>query len=327
MPETTPAAAVAAPAAAPAASAPATPAPAAPVAPAAPAAVPAAPAAPVEPAAAPAAVATPPVVDEDSLIPADPAPPPATPQTDAEKLAAAKALVAAAEAAADPNGGKAWLLTDGVQGEGAKPAWFKNEKYRNVAEQAKAYAELEPRFGSFVGAPKDGKYEFKAPEGVEVAMDHPLMQEFTKWAGAAHLSQEGYSNLLGMLVQYEASQMPNMADVKARLGENADTRISTSSAWVKANLGAEGFADFRAATTGKNADAVFKLVEGLIAKSGQARMPTPGSDVPAAPGQGLDAIRAEHGKRDAQGRLLVDVDPKARARIEKLYQDYYSAQQ
>ena len=122
MTETPAAAAPAATPAAPAASAPAA-APAAPAA-AAPAAAPAAPA------------ATPAAPAAESLIPDDPAPPPAAPQSEAEKIAAAKELIAKAEAAADPNGGKAWLLTEGVMGVGEKPAWFKADKYRNVAEQA-----------------------------------------------------------------------------------------------------------------------------------------------------------------------------------------------
>ena len=313
MTETPAAAAPAATPAAPAASAPAA-APAAPAA-AAPAAVPAA------PAAAPAAPAA------ESLIPDDPAPPPAAPQSEAEKIAAAKELIAKAEAAADPNGGKAWLLTEGVMGVGEKPAWFKADKYRNVAEQAKAYSELEPRFGAFKGAPAEGKYEFTPPDGVEVAMEHPLMQEFTKWAAASQLSQEGYSNILGMLVQYEAAQAPNMAVIKERMGPDADQRISTVAQWGKANLGAEGFATLKAATSGANADAVFRVVEQIIGKTAQIKMPKPGADVAGgAQAEGLAAIKAAHFKRDEKtGKALVDVDPAYRRKVDKMYLDYYAS--
>lgn len=307
-------------------------APAAPVAPApAPAPAPAAPAAapPVAPAAAaapaPAAIAA----VEESLLPGDApavAAPAAAPQTDAEKLAAAQELVKQAAAAADPNSGKAWLLTDGVMGTGEKPAWFRADKYKNVSEQAKAYTELEPRFGAFVGAPKDGKYDFKPPEGVEVKMDHPLMTEFTKWATSKQLSQDGYTELLGMLVQYEAAHAPNIAEIKASLGENAETRIAAVAQWGKANLGDDGYKTLRSATSGKNADAVFKVLEQIIAKTSQRAMPKPGDDVPGAQvGGGLAAIQAAHGAKAANGKLRVNEEPAYRLEIEKKYRDYYAS--
>ena len=44
------------------------------------------------------------------------------------------------------------------------PEWYKADKYKSVAEQAKAYTELEKKFGGFTGAPKDG---YSVVEGVE----------------------------------------------------------------------------------------------------------------------------------------------------------------
>jgi hypothetical protein len=293
------------------------PAPAAPVA--APPAAPAAPAAPVAPA--PAAV--------DSLLPADPVAPSAAPPTPVEQLAAAKALVAAAEAAADPNGGKAWLLTDGVMGTGEKPAWLNTSKYKSVSAQAEAYVHLEKRFGSFVGAPKNEKgettYAFKPPEGVEFKSDHPMAQAFTKWAGDNQLSQAGYDQLLGQLIQYEMAQQPNMADIKGRLGDNADSRIAAVAQWGKANLGNVGYATLRAATSGANADAVFKVLEQVIAKTAQIRMPKPGDDVPGGTGgDGLAKIKSDHGAKMPNGTLRVDAEPSYRAEIEKRYREYFA---
>lgn len=306
MPDPTPAVApVAAPAAAPAAPAPA--------AVAAPAAASPAPA----PAPAPAPEAT------DSLLPADAPATAAVPQTDAEKLAAAKALVLAAEAAADPNGGKAWLLHDGVMGQGAKPAWFNTAKYKTVAAQAEAYSHLESRFGSFIGAPPEGKYEFKPPEGIEVSMDHPIMQEFSKWAASKQLSQDGYSELLGMLVQYEAAQQPNMEAIKTRLGDNADARIATVAQWGKANLGNEGYGLLRSATSGANADAVFKVMEQIIKQTATVRMPKPGEDTPSgqASATGLAAAQALHAEKGTDGKRKYDTDPAHAARVHKAYLD------
>jgi hypothetical protein len=326
MPDPTPAAAVAAPAAAPAAPAPAATPPAAAAPPAAP------PAAPAAPPAAPAPAAAPPVADPgDSLLPPGDAPAPAVALTPEQQLAAARDLIKKAEEAANPNNGKSWLLNEGVMGVGEKPAWFKADKYATVAKQAEAYTALESRFGAFVGAPKNEKgevaYTFKPPEGIEVSMDHPVMQDFTKWAAGKQLSQEGYSELLGMLVQYEAAQAPNIGAIKERLGENADTRIAAVAAWGKANLGNEGYATLRAATSGNNADAVFKVLEQVIGKTGQVKMPKPGDDVPGGqPQAGLAAIQARHGARDASGKLKIDTVPGYRAQIDKEYRDYYAAQ-
>lgn len=325
---TTPAVASATPAAAPAPAPAPAPVPAPAPAPAAPAPAPA-----PTPAPAPAPAVTPPAPAAsepiESLIPAEPAAAPATPQTEAEKIEAARKLVKEADAAADPNSGKAWLLNEGVMGQGEKPSWFKQDKYKTVAAQAEAYIALESRFGGFKGAPKNEKgeitYNFKPPEGVTFKTDHPLAQAFTKWAGENQLSQDGYNELLGQLIQHEIAQQPNMGTIKANLGENADARIATAASWVKANLGAEGYATFRAATSGKNADAVFKLAEALIGKTGQVRMPKPGNDVPGATaGDGLAAIQRAHGERNAKGDLRVDAEPGYRAEIDKRYRDHFA---
>ena len=45
-----------------------------------------------------------------------------------------------------------WLWGDEVPGTGEAPEWFNGAKYKSVAEQAKAYPELEKKFGSFTDA-------------------------------------------------------------------------------------------------------------------------------------------------------------------------------
>ena len=337
MADPTPAAAApAAPAAAPAPAAPAAPAPAAVTPPAAPAAPAPAPAATDPPAAAPAAVAPP--APGDSILD-NAADPPAAPQTDAERLAAAKALVAKAEAAADPNGGQAWLLKDGVMGEGEKPAWFKSDKYKSVSAQAEAYVNLESRFGSFVGAPKaneKGEVVYQIAPALKdmVQADHPMLGEFNKWAAKAQLSEDGYNQMLGMLAQYDQGFAPDGNVVRQAIGENADTRIGAVASWAKANLDAEGMAAFRTATSldanmhpNARVAAALKAMEKAIAKTSQTRMPKPGPDVPGGqPQQGLAAIQAAHGAKTPDGKLKVDVDPAYRRQIDQQYRDYYAAQ-
>jgi hypothetical protein len=228
----------------------------------------------------------------------------------------------------DPNSPKAYLLAEGVQGNGEKPEWFKSEKYKSVADQAQAYVDLEKRFGSFVGAPKDGKYDTKLPEniGVELDGEHPLLDGFTKWASKNQLSQAGYTELLGMLGQYEAAQLPDWGTIKTAVGENADARIEAVTKWGAANLDAQGYSDLRTACGGANAAAVLKVIEAAIAKTKQPALPKPGQDNVQTGDDKLVAINAKKAVKNADGRTLrYFTDEKYRAEIEKELRDYYAS--
>jgi hypothetical protein len=242
--------------------------------------------------------------------------------TPAEKVAAAQAVVDAAKTAADPNSGKAWVLQEGVLGVGEKPSWFKSDKYKNVAAQAEAYTALETRFGSFVGAPKDGKYEAKLPEGVQITnLEHPVLQAFNKWAVKAQLSSDGYNEVLGYLAQYEAAQQPSMGTIKAALGENADARITAVAQWTKATFGDAGYQTLRSATSQKNAAAVFTLFEQAMGKTVQTRMPKPGDDSAAVQGGVTKAsIDAMAGEKNADGSRKY-----SGAQIQAKYKEFYDA--
>lgn len=232
----------------------------------------------------------------------------------------------------DPNGPDAYLLAEGILGKGPKPEWFKADKYKSVEEQAKAYVELEKRFGSFTGAPKDGKYEVPPmPEGVngEFLTDHPVFQSFNEWAAKNNLSQSGYNEVLGLLAQYEQSQVPDIAAIKQTLGENADERINAVVGWARANLSPEQFEVLKATGTTAVAGQVLQLMEAVISKVQATKTPPKvGDDTAAAVSvDPLEAIRKEHAKRDpATGKLLYDIDPKHRAKVEEAYRAYYDKQ-
>jgi hypothetical protein len=237
----------------------------------------------------------------------------------------------AARLAADPNSGKAWNLTDTVPGTGEKPEWLKTDKYKNVSEQAKAYVELEKRLGAFVGAPKDDKgqpkaYELKLPEGVTADMNHPMMKGFNEWAQKNNVSNEKYNELLGQLANYEAAQQVPMSTVLTQLGKDANSRISNVVTWAKANLDAAGFQSLRTATSdGKTAAAAFAVIEQMIAKTGQVRMPKPGDDNAAPSEQGLAAIDAMQAAKNAKGQRLYEIDPAYRVKVENARTEYFKA--
>ena len=316
-------------------------APAAPVAaPVAPAPAPApaptpAPAPAPTPAPSPAPAPTPaPVLDAGaSLFDSAPAPAP-TPSPGAalvpgtpEFLAAAKAAVAAdaaaAALAAQPNSGLAWNLNDTTPGTGEKPAWFKSDKYVSVAKQAEAYVALEAKLGAFTGAPKDGKYESKVPG---VNLEDPVLKGFTEWAVKNGVNNEKYNDLLGQLAAFENSKVVPVSKALEALGPEAGTRVGNVATWAKANLDAAGFQMLRAATSdGKTAAATFAVIERIIAKTGQVRMPKPGEDTAAASAQGLAAIDAMQAAKNAKGQRLYEIDPAYRVQVENARTEYFKA--
>jgi hypothetical protein len=252
-----------------------------------------------------------------------------------EFLAAAKAAVAAdaeaARLAADPNSGKAWNLNDTTPGSGEKPAWFKSDKYNSVAKQAEAYVALEKQLGAFTGAPKDEKgqpkdYELKLPEGVTVDLAHPIMIGFKDWAVKNNVSNDKFNDLLGQLASYEASQQVPMTTVLTQLGKDAQARIGNVVTWAKANLDGPGFELMRAATSdGKTAAATFAVLERIVAKTGQMRMPKPGEDSAPASAQGLEAINAMQAAKNAKGQRLYEIDPAYRVQVENARTEYFKA--
>lgn len=278
---------------------------------------------------------------------ADAAPAAAAPAAPAPEAAPAASLIPA-EAAAVPAAAPApsaepakepakpattntpeWFYADGVPGKGDMPAWYKADKYLSVEKQAEAYASLEKRFGAFTGAPKDGKYETKLPEGVgvELVADHPLLSDFQKWAAEHQLNNDGYNQLIGMLAQYEAAQIPDMNEIKGQLGDNADQRIAAVAQWTKANLTPAEYQKLTTATTGANAAAVVEVLESVIAKTKQVTLPKPGQDVAAAQPRGQAAIDALMQKKGPDGKFLYFTDAKHRAEVDRMTTELMSSEQ
>lgn len=221
-----------------------------------------------------------------------------------------------------------WHYADGAPGVGEPPEWFKAAKYKTVEEQAKAYVDLESRFGAFVGAPKDGVYDFKLPEGVvgELDAEHPLLKGFNEWAVKKQINQESYNDLLGMLATYEAALQPDMGEVLKRVGPKADERIATVQNWAKANLDVSGFGLVRDALAGSNADVVFKAIEAVVAKTKQPVLPKPGQDVEGAGKNRKETILAAQAARGPDGQRLYETDALHRAKVEKMWQDLYATE-
>jgi len=110
-----------------------------------------------------------------------------------------------------------YFLTEGIKGSGETPEWFKADKYKSIADQAKAYTELEKRFGGFKGAPKEG---YSIPEGVEdgdeLLSELKTVEQFMK----NNLDPETYER-----VRYGVNSAEAVELVEALIGATAPAKL------------------------------------------------------------------------------------------------------
>ena len=174
-----------------------------------------------------------------------------------------------------------WMYADELPGQGEKPEWFM-DKYKSVAEQAKAYPELAKKFGAFTGAPE----EYSIPEE-SVFTGDPMLESFKELARESNMSQEGFSKVL---TWYESTQMDNVEAMRAAeieaIGKDRDVRIKSVNDWAKANLDPEGYEDLKSTLTTASA---FRVVERLIDKTREKSIP---ATVNTAPGISKSEITA-----------------------------------
>jgi len=118
-----------------------------------------------------------------------------------------------------------WFWADGVKGEGEKPDYLQDSKYKSVAEQAKGYNEVRKLLGSFSGSPEN--YDFGLNEELseyEINGESPVIEALVKFGHDHKLSQEGFSELLhgmvGLQKQSEEMEEQQFAEFqKAQLDE------------------------------------------------------------------------------------------------------------
>ena len=206
-----------------------------------------------------------------------------------------------------------YFLTEGIKGTGGTPEWFKADKYKSIADQAKAYTELEKRFGGFKGAPKEG---YSVPEGVEVGDE--LLSELKTFAEETNMSQDAFNRAWDLLVaQSQAVEEVSVETELAKLGDNGQQRIKTVEQFMKNNLDPETYERVR---YGVNSAEAVELVEALIGATAPAKLPIDGVVQPG--GVTWEAIEAEMYKKDQNGNLLRSVDRNHEAKIQRMMKDF-----
>ena len=206
-----------------------------------------------------------------------------------------------------------YFLTEGIKGTGGRPEWYKAEKYKSVADQAKAYTELEKRFGGFTGAPKDG---YQAPEGIEA--DDALFAELKTFAEETNMSQEAFGRAWDLLqAQSEAVEEVSVEAELAKLGDNGQQRIKTVEQFMKNNLDPDTYERVR---YGVNSAEAVELVEALIKATAPAKLPIDGAVQPG--GITWEAIEAEMFKKDEQGNFLRSSSQAHEAKIQRMMKEF-----
>lgn len=202
-----------------------------------------------------------------------------------------------------------YFLAEGIKGTGETPEWYKADKYQSVAEQAKAYTELEKKFGGFKGAPKDG---YVAPEGVE--QDDALLAELTEFANDTNMSQEAYGRAWELLTaQEQAVEEVSAEQEMAKLGDNATQRLKNVEGFLKNNLDADTYTQVQDLVT--TAESV-QLIEAIVKATVPAKLPIEGGEHP----QGLTwaDVEAEMFKRHENGQFLRSVDPNHERKVQQM---------
>ena len=216
--------------------------------------------------------------------------------------------------AAEPTLGEGeFFLSDGIKGVGDQPEWYKADKYKSVAEQAKAYTELEKKFGGFTGAPKDG---YSVVEGVE--SDDALWQELVSFGEKTNMSQSAMNDAWELLsAQDQAAEEVSMEVELQKLGDNGVERVKVVEQYMKNNLDSDTYERLRYAVN--SAEAV-ELIEALVKSTAPAKLPIDGYIEPG--GITWSDIEAEMFKKHESGQMLRAVDPNHEAKVQRMMKEF-----
>ena len=230
------------------------------------------------------------------------------------------AAVVAAAVAEGNNEAPDWLL----------PKYMSDERTHEQAtqEQAKAYGELQTKFGAFTGAPDN--YDVSLSDAVkeaggELDLEDGLLVEAMEFAKNSNMSNDSFNELVNIF------QMSQIADDNAlteqrgeemkALGANADQRISNINAWANKNMSAENVAGLQEVAT---TAAGVKAIEQLISRTRNA--PVSVDNQQAAPAMSMEDLKAAQFKKDDYGQLLMASDPEYRKKVEGMFREKFGTE-
>ena len=145
-----------------------------------------------------------------------------------------------------------WYWDENTPGIGERPTYLP-EKYKTVADVAKAQRELESRLGS---APNE--YDFSQGSSW-LEPDYEPFQEMAEYAKSKHVPQDVMDKFLGSVGKYLDEFKTDINEEKTKLGENATERLQILNNWAKSNLSEKSFQSLSAGM--RTADAIEALEE------------------------------------------------------------------
>ncbi len=205
-----------------------------------------------------------------------------------------------------------YFLSDGIKGTGDKPDWYEGNHFKSVSEQAKGYSELQKKFGSFTGEPKDG---YVLADGVD--KEDGLVAVMMTYAKDTNMNQAGFDKGLELLLaQGEASESISREEEFAKLGDNPDIRIKNVETALRFHAG-DNYDKVKDMIT--SADGVI-LAEALIKMFAPKKLPKDGGENP----EGLTwaAIEDEMFKKDDNGNLLRTTSPEHEKKIQAMQKSW-----
>jgi hypothetical protein len=206
-----------------------------------------------------------------------------------------------------------YFLSENIKGIGEMPEWYKADKYKSVAEQARAYTELEKKFGGFTGAPKDG---YELYDGVE--SDDALWAELVEFGTANNMNQSALHQAWELLTaQEEAVEQVSVEEEISKLGPNAAERITTVEQLMRNNLEPELYEKYRDVVTSA---IMIEFIEDFSRSMRPAQLPIDGYVEPG--GIEWADIEAEMFRKDENGNLLRSVDMNHERKIQRMMKEY-----
>ncbi len=127
-----------------------------------------------------------------------------------------------------------WHWDENTPGSGERPS-FLPDKYKTVADVAKAHKELESRLGH---APSE--YDFSKGQSW-IEPDYEPFQEMAEFAKSKHVPQEVMDKMLESVGMYLDEFKTDMNEEKSKLGEKATERLQVLNNWAKSNLSEKSF--------------------------------------------------------------------------------------
>lgn len=209
-----------------------------------------------------------------------------------------------------------YFLAENVAGEGDAPEWYKADKYKTVADQAKAYVEAEKslgqmrdKIGKFTGAPE--QYDIVVPEGVSLDTEDPIFAQAQEWARGMNINQEGFNSLVEMYSQIELAKDKAFEDQynQEKSGiENFDSRVKNINDFLTANK-MEALADL--ITT----KAALEQFEALLNMAGKSSISAEGDSNSIPTEEEINKLMFE---KDEFGRQIYGYDKERQAKVRKM---------